>query len=115
MVSSLFIFHIGWQTLNSAAADLMDSSVPQELLDEMSRLAAATEGVARVHEIRGRRSGQSIIVDLKLEMDAEMTVKHAHDIAAAVKCQLFDKFPSIGDVMIHINPRGEQHEDLIRL
>lgn len=114
-VSALFIFHIGWQTLSSAVADLMDSSAPQELLVEMSRVAAAIPGVACVHEIRGRRSGQSIIVDLKLEMDAQMTVKQAHDIAAAVKRELFDAFPSIGDVMIHINPRDEQHEDLIRL
>ena len=114
-VSALFIFHIGWQTLCSALADLMDSTVPPELLAEMSRIAAAVDGVASVHEIRGRRSGQSLIVDLKLEMDAQMTVKHAHDIAAAVKRQLFDSFPGVGDVMIHINPRDEQHEDLIRL
>jgi len=115
IISSIFIFHIGWQTLTSAMADLMDSSVPPELLAQMSRVATAVAGVAGVHEIRGRRSGQSIIVDLKLDMDAEMTVKHAHDIADTVKRQLFDTFPSIGDVMIHINPRNEQHEDLIRL
>ena len=111
----IFIFHIGWQTGRSALADLMDSSAPQELLDRVSAVAAGVAGVARVHEIRGRRSGQYLIVDLKLEMDPQMTVKQAHDIAAAVKRQLFERFSNLGDVMIHINPRDEEHEDLIRL
>jgi cation diffusion facilitator family transporter len=115
VVSAVFIFHIGWQTLRSAMADLMDTTAPRELLERMSTLAAGVAGVARVHEIRGRRSGQYVIVDLKLEMDPQMTVKEAHDIAAAVKRLLFDRFPNLGDVMIHINPRDEEHEDLIRL
>ncbi len=115
MLSAVFIFHIGWQTFRSALADLMDSSAPPELLARMSELAAGVPGVACVHEIRGRRSGQYIIVDLKLEMDPQMTVKEAHDIAAAVKRLLFDRFPNLGDAMIHVNPRDEEHEDLIRL
>jgi len=114
-ISALFIFHIGWETLKSSLDDLMDFTAPPELLDGMSQRAASVPGVAGVHEIRGRRSGQNIIVDLKLEMDPLMTVKQAHDIAATVKHRLFDEFENIGDVMIHINPSGEDHEDLIRL
>jgi len=68
-----------------------------------------------VHEIRARNSGQSIIIDLKLEMDPRMTVKEAHDIAHQVKRLIFDHFDNVGDVMIHINPAEEPHEDMIRL
>jgi cation diffusion facilitator family transporter len=114
-VSALFIVRIGWQTLYPAIGDLMDASLPPELLTEMSGSAARVEGVAGIHEIRGRRSGQYWIVDLKLEMDATMTVKQSHDIATRVKSQLFVNYPNIGDVMIHINPHAEEHEDLTRL
>jgi divalent metal cation (Fe/Co/Zn/Cd) transporter len=93
----------------------MDFTAPPELLDAMRQRAAVVPGVAGVHEIRGRRSGQNIIVDLKLEMDPGLTVKQAHDIAAHVKRRLCEEFENIGDVMIHINPSGEDHEDLIRL
>lgn len=115
VVSAFFIIRIGWETLQPAVRDLMDAALPAELLDEMSRNAASIEGVAGVHEIRGRRSGQFMIVDLKLEMDPAMTVKQSHDIATLVKRQLFSQFPNIGDVMIHINPHAEAHEDLTRL
>ncbi len=114
-VSVIFILKIGWETLCSALADLMDASLPDALLKEMTVTAAAVEGVSAIHEIRGRRSGQYMIVDLKLEMDAMMTVKQSHEIATTVKQQLFRQFTSIGDVMIHINPHAEAHEDLTRL
>ena len=53
--------------------------------------------------------------DLKLDMDPAMTVKESHDIARQVKKLIFDGFPNVGDVMIHINPHEEEHEDMIRL
>jgi len=114
-ISAVIIIRIGWQTLRPAVGDLMDAALPPALLTEISGIAAGVEGVAGVHEIRGRRSGQYVIVDLKLEMDALMTVKQSHTIADQVKRQLFSKFPNIGDVMIHINPHAEEHEDLTRL
>ena len=114
-LTAFFIFHIGWETFRSAAHDLMDGQPPQELLAAITLLAEGVDGVERVHEIRARRSGQYVIVDLKLDMDPEMTVKRSHDIATTVKRAIFEKFPEMGDVMIHINPLAEEHEDLIRL
>lgn len=114
-LTSFFIFHIGYQTFSGAAHDLMDGQPPQEILRAMIMLAEGVEGVEHVHEIKGRRSGQYVIIDLKLDMDPEMTVKQSHAIATQVKKLIFDRFANVGDVMIHINPHEEEHEDLIRL
>lgn len=114
-LTAFFILHIGYETFRDAAHDLMDGSVPPDFITEVTRLAESVENVEHVHDIRGRRSGQYMIIDLKLEMDPNMTVKESHDIAAKVKKLIFDGFPNVGDVMIHINPHEEEHEDLIRL
>lgn len=114
-LTAFFIFHIGWETFRSAAHDLMDGQPEDRLLLEITTMAEAVAGVEHVHEIRGRRSGQYLIIDLKLDMDPEMTVKESHAIATEVKRQIFGRFPNVGDVMIHINPHDEEHEDLIRL
>jgi len=114
-LTSFFILHIGYQTFREAAHDLMDGSVPPDFIAEVTRLAESVERVEHVHDIRGRRSGQYMVIDLKLEMDPTMTVKESHDIATKVKKLIFDGFPNVGDVMIHINPHDEAHEDLIRL
>jgi cation diffusion facilitator family transporter len=114
-LTALFIFHIGWETFRNAANDLMDARPPKELITAVTAIAVGVTGVEHVHEIRSRRSGQYLIVDLKLDMDPEMTVKQSHDITAHVKRLIFERFPNVGDVMIHINPHDEDHEDLIRL
>lgn len=114
-LTSLFILHIGWQTFRDAGHDLMDGSVAPDFIVEVTRLAESVDRVEHVHDIRARRSGQYMIIDLKLDMDPDMTVKESHDIATRVKRLIFEGFPNVGDVMIHINPHEEEHEDLIRL
>ncbi|MCE1227139.1 MAG: cation diffusion facilitator family transporter [Geobacteraceae bacterium] len=114
-LTSFFILHIGWETFRGAVHDLMDGSVHGEYIQDVTTLAEAVDCVEHVHEIRARRSGQYIIIDLKLEMDPEMTVKQSHDVATEVKRRIFERFQNVGDVMIHINPHDEEHEDLIRL
>jgi cation diffusion facilitator family transporter len=114
-LTAFFIFHIGYETFSSAAHELMDGQLSHEKINSITAITEQIEGVEHVHEIRGRRSGQFIIVDLKLDMDPQMTVKDSHRIATKVKKQIFEKFPEVGDVMIHINPHEEEHDDLVRL
>lgn len=114
-LTSFFILRVGFQTCRSAAHDLMDGSVPPNFIDRVTQLAESVDKVEHVHDIRGRRSGQYMIIDLKLDMDPDMTVKESHDVAKQVKKLIFDGFPNVGDVMIHINPHNEAHEDLSRL
>jgi len=114
-LTSFFIFHIGYETFMGAAHELMDGRPADECIGDIAKLAEGVEGVENVHEIRCRRSGQYLIVDLKLDMDPDMTVRRSHTIATEVKRRIFEGFPHVGDVMIHINPHEEKHEDLIRL
>jgi len=114
-LTSLFILHVGFQTFREAAHDLMDGSAPRDFVGEVTRLAESVARVEHVHDIRARRSGQYTIIDLKLDMDPAMTVKESHHVATEVKRLIFKGFPNVGDVMIHINPHDEEHEDLTRL
>nr|WP_284694569.1 cation diffusion facilitator family transporter [Geomonas sp. Red32] len=114
-LTSLVIFKIGYDTFRTSAHELMDGLPEQEMVTAIADIARAVAGVDRVHEIRARHSGQFVIVDLKLDMDPEMTVKRSHEIATEVKRLIFETFPNVGDVMIHINPSDVPHEDLIRL
>ncbi|MGD0584766.1 MAG: cation diffusion facilitator family transporter [Oryzomonas sp.] len=114
-LTSLFILYVGFQAFRDSAHDLMDGSAPPDFVDEVTRLAESVARVEHVHGIRARRSGQYMIIDLKLDMDPAMTVKESHDVASRVKMLIFKGFPNVGDVMIHVNPHNEEHEDLIRL
>jgi len=114
-ITSLFIFHIGHKTFMGAAHELMDGKPDDNCLEDIRNIAEGVAGVEHVHEIRCRRSGQYLIVDLKLDMNPEMTVRESHAIATAVKKLIFERAVNVGDVMIHINPHEDEHQDLIRL
>jgi divalent metal cation (Fe/Co/Zn/Cd) transporter len=93
----------------------MDGQPTQGLIADVTATIDRVPRIEHIHEIRGRRTGQYLIIDLKLDMDPEMTVRESHAIAAEVKRLIFKRFPNVGDVMVHINPHEEEHEDLIRL
>ncbi|HET6419499.1 MAG TPA: cation diffusion facilitator family transporter [Geobacteraceae bacterium] len=114
-LTALFIFHMGFKVFRSAAHDLMDGRPPEELISAIVALSEDVDGVEHVHQIRARRYGRYLIIDLKLDMDPSLTVKTSHDIATEVKKRIFGKFSNVGDVMIHINPHNEQHTDMTRL
>lgn len=115
-ITSLFIFHIGYKTFMDAAHDLMDGKPDDNSMEDIRKIAEGVAGVEYVHEIRCRRSGQYLIVDLKLDMNPEMTVRESHAIARSVKQLIFEHAANVGDVMIHINPHDDEHQqDLIRL
>lgn len=114
-LTAFFIFYIGWKTFFSATHDLMDGQPPQGLIADVIATIEKVPGIEQIHEIRGRRSGQYLIIDLKLDMDPDMTVKRSHEIATEVKRLIFERNPNIGDVMVHTNPHEEEHVDLIRL
>jgi len=116
-LTAFFIFYIGWETFHNAANDLMDGRPSREMIGDIKAIVAKIPEVDCVHGVRCRRSGQYLIVDLKLEMDPDMTVKQSHDVTVAIKKLLFEKLPNVGDVMIHVNPHEpkEAHQDHIRL
>lgn len=114
-LTAFMIFYIGGKTFLGATHDLMDGQPPPDLITAVTAIAERVPGIEHVHEIRGRRSGQYLIVDLKLDMDPDMTVRQSHSICDEVKMLIFERFPNVGDVMVHVNPHEEPHEDLIRL
>jgi divalent metal cation (Fe/Co/Zn/Cd) transporter len=47
-------------------------------------------------------------VDLHLEVDPQLSVGAAHDIATAVRQHVRDHVPLVADVLVHVEPFGLQ-------
>ena len=74
---------------------------------EISRVVTETEGVLHCHEIRTRGSQGHILMDLRIHVDANMTVRKAHDIADALEESLIQHFDGVQEVVVHVEPHGE--------
>jgi cation diffusion facilitator family transporter len=103
---------VAWISLQlgrKAVDDLLDSVPP-----ELSRRIAAAAKVADVREVRQvrvRRSGPGLFVDLALVLDPGESLERSHEIAdraeAAIKVQF-----AHADVVVHVEPGPISTDDL---
>ena len=85
-------------------AELLETSLPEEIEKEIMDIASAVPGVNDIHELKTRRNGMSFIIDAHVVVNPDMTVVEAHDIATNVEEALRSRFGSETQTSIHIEP-----------
>ena len=101
---ALLIFRAGVQIYRKAVSALMDTAPSDEKLKELMDVIIAVDGVKQVDDLRVRRYGSKMIIDLKISVLPELTVEEGHNVAARTKVKVLDTDDSIQDVLIHVNP-----------
>lgn len=85
-------------------AELLETSLPEDIEKEIMDIASSVPGVNDIHELKTRRNGMSFIIDAHVVVDPEMTVVEAHDIATNVEEALCGRFGPETQTSIHIEP-----------
>ena len=94
---------MGWGFFWEALHDLTDRAASAEQTEHMAREILATPGVLGLHDLRTRKTGDMILVDVHLEIDGDLSVRQGHDIALAVRQRIMAQHPVL-DVMTHVDP-----------
>lgn len=100
---ALFILYSAWEIIREAIDLLMDHELPDEQREQIRRVVLAHPETRGMHDLRTRRSGNVVFIQLHLELDASLTLSVAHAIAEQVEEQLTDLFPEV-EVIIHEDP-----------
>jgi len=103
LIVGFMVSRMGWEFAWDALHDLMDRAVSEEETAAIRSTLLETPGVLGLHDLRTRRMGDLIVVDVHLEIDAEMTVEQGHDIAVAAHQRVKEKLPVL-NVMTHVDP-----------
>ena len=104
LVISVFILWAAWNVFHPALQQLVDAGAPVEIRERIGKLALEVEGVKNAHAVRTRYSGPKLAVDLHLEVDGEISVTEGFSIANRVKHHILSKGPSVGDVVVQVEP-----------
>lgn len=107
LVVAAFVIKIGFSTFHKAYDELMDASLPESVMDEIHGLSCEVEGVKRIENIKARKLGIDIFIDMTIEVEPGMSVEEAHKITARIRRNLFTKLTNTKDVMIHVEPYKE--------
>jgi ferrous-iron efflux pump FieF len=98
-----YIFYSACRIGYEAGQMLMDREVPAEIREQIHAIAKTPPQVKGVHDIRTRMSGQTMMIQLHLELDDDIPLIRAHGIARAVEKDILRSWPG-ADVIIHQDP-----------
>lgn len=101
---SCMLLHTAWIIAWPRLKELSDEGASQIELSEMQRIAASIPGVEEVHELRTRRLGDGLLLDMHILVDKNMTVEDGHRICEEAATAIQNKMPSVLDVLTHLEP-----------
>jgi len=99
----IMVGRMGWKFAWDALSDLMDRAVSPEEFEAIRVTLQETPGVLGLHDMRTRKVGDLIIVDVHLELDATLTVLQGHHIATDASARVMREHPVL-NVMTHVDP-----------
>ena len=103
-VISVAIIIVAVKMALPSLAELLETSLPEDIEKEIMDIASSVPGVNDIHELKTRRNGMSFIIDAHVVVDPDMTVVEAHDIATNVEEALCGRFGPETQTSIHIEP-----------
>lgn len=103
LVVGVMVTRMGWQFAWAALNDLMDRAADGDEVSAIRDTLAAMPGIAGFHDLRTRKMGNMIVVDVHLEVDAGLSLVEAHDISTVIQRELMERHPVL-NVMTHIDP-----------
>ncbi|MDH3335970.1 MAG: cation diffusion facilitator family transporter [Rhodospirillaceae bacterium] len=104
-----YIFHGAYEIGIEAYHVLMDRELPDEDRAKIRDIAVSHKDVLDIHDLRTRSSGSDMFIQLHLEMDPNITLVRAHDIAEEVMHMIEKEFPR-AEVLTHQDPHGADEQ-----
>lgn len=104
LFSSGFILYNSYLIFRPALGEIMDEHLYDDLIEEIRQVSLTVNGIIDTEKCFIRKAGMKYHVDLHAVVDANITVKVGHDLAHNLKDTLRAEIPSLGHVLIHIEP-----------
>ena len=102
IIITFFIARIGCKILKEASDILVDTVCMDNSAIEF--VVNSIEGVKGCHDIRTRGSVHSVYLDLHALVGRGLTTEKAHEIADRIETEIKKEFPSVVDIIVHIEP-----------
>ena len=104
LVVAAFIFKIAFDLIRTGLDELLERSLPEDVEEEILRVVAANPEVREPHNLRTRRIGASIAVEVHVRVDGAMSVCRSHELTEDIERRLRARFGEGTMIAIHVEP-----------
>jgi cation diffusion facilitator family transporter len=99
-----FILYNSYRIFRPALGEVMDEHVYDDLVENIRKEAVRVEGIEGTEKCYVRKSGLRFHIDLHAYVRGDLSVHTGHELAHQLKDHLKKAIPSLGGVLIHIEP-----------
>lgn len=104
VVVSLFIIKTACSLIKQASDELLEKSLPKETESEILSIVTVEDGVSGIHNLRTRRIGNEVAMEMHLRMPGETSLYDAHCHTAAIEKRIRERFGQGTLINIHVEP-----------
>lgn len=104
VIVSFFIFRIAIKITRDTLMELIETSLPKEDEDEIIQIASEVVGVHDPHELKTRKIGNQIAIDLHIRVQNHLNVEQAHSITVNLEQSLRNNYGEDTYISVHTEP-----------
>ena len=104
IVVAALIIKVAIELCHNALAELLERSLSKEVEEEILAIISSTPNVYKPHNLRTRRIGSNIAIEVHIRVDGSMSVDASHEISRQIERALRNRFGEQTAVAIHIEP-----------
>jgi len=111
LIISGFIMVSAFKIFMKSNIDLMDGIDDPGLYKDLFEAVRQVEGAHNPHRVRARKIGYHYMINLDIEVNGFLSVREAHEIARKVEKSIKSNLRNVYDVMVHVEPVGNEEVD----
>ncbi|MBQ6082598.1 MAG: cation transporter [Bacteroidales bacterium] len=104
IVVGAMLVKVAWDLLGPAIGELTDKSLPEDVENEILGIIEEAPGVSEPHNLRTRRIGNRVAVEVHIRLDGNLTLAEAHERTSQIEKRLKERFGSDSHITIHMEP-----------
>lgn len=108
VIVGIMISHVGVKIAKDSINNLMDTGVSEVELKKMRGIIKEIPGVLEYHELKTRKLGKDVFVDIHIQVPPRISISEAHNIAETVRLNLRQKLDDVKDALVHIDSEDDQ-------
>ncbi len=104
VIVSFFIFKVAVSIIREALLELIETSLPQKKEKEILEIARNVKGVYNPHDLKTRKIGSNIAIDLHIHIKQDLNIKEAHDITVCLEKKLRQRYGEDTHISVRTEP-----------
>ena len=104
IVVAAMILKVAIDLLRKGFDELVDGSLPADVEEEIVRIITEDAAISHPHNLRTRRIGSTIAIEVHIRVDGDMSVRESHSLTESIERRLRERFGAGTIVSIHVEP-----------